>query len=430
MAHAWSCITSVSATTPSLPVAAARLRRRVSDALRPGRVVRDVASRPARRGAPQVRAAGAFTKLIEIPVARGVAKASMVPARRFMDGASAGEDVLSSVLVRVEHADVSVPPDAAPLLPLSGYDVGEVPFVMQAVCYYRETLDVGLPRERAAPDPRALSHPRRTPRPLRPGPAAKGHPSHQRRRPVSRRRGPHALRPAAPGLRRRVPQISRLRTMDRYHARWRSRVHREGDATLGRGFRVGRVCMSHAVSDGQGFVEFLVAWAERAAGRDHPIGDPVFDRSLLPAPPPEMDRDELRTMLAGEGFDATDPTMMLGRAVVAGRVLVPDFLRFPPGNRMMVPVPKANLDAIRAAAGDGVSQNEALSAHVWLQLSRLMGLPEGSPLEHVTVVSGRGVNEGCQTCTSATPPSGYARDACRWASTTTSKTFATPSDLG
>ena len=144
MAHAWSCITSVSATTPSLPVAAARLRRRVSDALRPGRVVRDVASRPARRGAPQVRAAGAFTKLIEIPVARGVAKGLMVPARRFMDGASAGEDVLSSVLVRVEHADVSVPPDAAPLLPLSGYDVGEVPFVMQAVCYYRETLDVGL----------------------------------------------------------------------------------------------------------------------------------------------------------------------------------------------------------------------------------------------------------------------------------------------
>jgi len=33
--------------------------------------------------------------------------------------------------------------DVAPLLPLSGYDVGEVPFVMQAVCYYRETLDVG-----------------------------------------------------------------------------------------------------------------------------------------------------------------------------------------------------------------------------------------------------------------------------------------------
>ena len=26
------------------------------------------------------------------------------------------------------------------------------------------------------------------------------------------------------------------------------------------------VCMSHAVSDGQGFVEFLVAWARRAAG--------------------------------------------------------------------------------------------------------------------------------------------------------------------
>ena len=45
------------------------------------------------------------------------------------------------------------------------------------------------------------------------------------------------------------------------------------------------VCMSHAVSDGQGFIEFLVAWAERANGRDHPMGPPVFDRALLPSPP-------------------------------------------------------------------------------------------------------------------------------------------------
>ena len=41
------------------------------------------------------------------------------------------------------YEEECVPMDVAPLLPLSGYDVGEVPFVMQAVCYYRETLDVG-----------------------------------------------------------------------------------------------------------------------------------------------------------------------------------------------------------------------------------------------------------------------------------------------
>ena len=393
MAHAWSCITSASATTPSVPVAAARLRRRVSDALRPGRVVRDVASRPARRGAPQVRAAGAFTKLIEIPVARGIAKGLMVPARRFMDGASAGEDVLSSVLVRVEHADVSVPPDAAPLLPLSGYDVGEVPFVMQAVCYYRETLDVGVLEsalrqtlarypilagrlDLSDPDPSRkgvrLTNdgvPLRVVADDTPFDQLPQDYADESRRFLDYEPWIDIMLGGAPVFTAKVTQLS------------------GGGSALG-------VCMSHAVSDGQGFIEFLVAWAERAAGRDHPIGDPVFDRSLLPAPPPEMDRDELRTMLAGEGFDATDPTMMLGRAVVAGRVLVPDFLRFPPGNRMMVPVPKVNLDAIRAAAGDGVSQNEALSAHVWLQLSRLMGLPEGSPLEHVTVVSGRGGKRG------------------------------------
>jgi hypothetical protein len=34
-------------------------------------------------------------------------------------------------------------------------------------------------------------------------------------------------------------------------------------------------------------------------------------------------------------------------------VAVPDFLRFPPGNRMMVPVPAANIAAIREAAGTG-----------------------------------------------------------------------------
>ena len=66
----------------------------------------------------------------------------MIPARRFMDGASASEDVLAAISVRASAE--SVPFAHAPLLPLSGYDVGEVPFVMQAVCYYRETLDAGL----------------------------------------------------------------------------------------------------------------------------------------------------------------------------------------------------------------------------------------------------------------------------------------------
>jgi hypothetical protein len=52
------------------------------------------------------------------------------------------------------------------------------------------------------------------------------------------------------------------------------------------------------------------------------------------------------------------------------------------------------VEKIRNAAGEGASQNEALSAHVWLRLSQLMGLPEGAPLEHVTVVSGRGGKRG------------------------------------
>ena len=57
----------------------------------------------------------------------------MIPARRFMDGASASEDVLAAISVRASAE--SVPFAHAPLLHLSGYDVGEVPFVMQAVCY-------------------------------------------------------------------------------------------------------------------------------------------------------------------------------------------------------------------------------------------------------------------------------------------------------
>ena len=94
------------------------------------------------RGPVRVRAAGAFIKLIEIPAARGIAKGLMIPARKFMDGASGEENVLSSIAVRVPNEQPCVPFETAPLLPLSGYDVGEVPFVMQAVCYYERTLDV------------------------------------------------------------------------------------------------------------------------------------------------------------------------------------------------------------------------------------------------------------------------------------------------
>ena len=45
-----------------------------------------------------IRRAGAFTKLIEIPAARAVAKGVMVPARNFMDGANGGELVLDDEL--------------------------------------------------------------------------------------------------------------------------------------------------------------------------------------------------------------------------------------------------------------------------------------------------------------------------------------------
>ena len=60
---------------------------------------------------------------------------------------------------------------------------------------------------------------------------------------------------------------------------------------------------------------------------------------------------------------------------------------------------RAELDAIRAAAGgDGVTANEALSAHAWLQLSQIVGADGGAAigdvLEHVTVVSGRGGKRG------------------------------------
>ena len=121
-----------------------------------------------------MRAAGAFIKLIEIPAARGIAKGLMIPARKFMDGASGEENVLSSIAVRVPNEQPCVPFENAPLLPLSGYDVGEVPFVMQAVCYYRETLDVEASSDALAADAGRVPAARRSPGPRDPDPSRKG----------------------------------------------------------------------------------------------------------------------------------------------------------------------------------------------------------------------------------------------------------------
>ena len=100
--------------------------------------------RAGRRGDACVREAGAFTKLIEIPLgARRRARAAVAPAKKFfLDGERRGESEIANVTVRAPDADVEAY-DSAPMQALSGYDVGEVPFVMQAVCYYEETLDGG-----------------------------------------------------------------------------------------------------------------------------------------------------------------------------------------------------------------------------------------------------------------------------------------------
>ena len=345
-----------------------------------------------------MRAAGAFIKLIEIPAARGIAKGLMIPARRFMDGASAEENVLSSVAVRVPNERPCVPFETAPLLPLSGYDVGEVPFVMQAVCYYEKTLDVEALVRALAQTLDAY--------PLLAGRLDLANPD-------PTMKGVRLTNDGCP-LRCVTSDVTFPDLPDDYADASRRFLDYEpwidimlGGAPVftakvtqleGGGSALG-VCMSHAVSDGQGFIEFLVAWAERAQGRDHPLGPPVFDRALLPSPP-ALGRGAMTEMLEDEGFVGVDPTLMLGRALAAGRVLVPDFLRFPPGNRLMVPVSRENMARIVARAGDGASPNEALSAHVWLELSRLLGpqgggfLQKGAVLEHVTVVTARGGKKG------------------------------------
>jgi hypothetical protein len=154
------------------------------------------------------------------------------------------------------------------------------------------------------------------------------------------------------------------------------------------------VCMSHAVSDGQGFVEFLITWAEIAKGNlnGNPLGDPIFDRSLLPTSEFEK-KEEIERMLEEEQFVGAGSVDTLVNAVKAGRALAPDFLRFPAGNRSMIKISKENIDKIKSAS-NASNENEALSAHAWLQLSKLSGLPTGSDFQHVTVVSARGGSKG------------------------------------
>ena len=73
------------------------------------------------------------------------------------------------------------------------------------------------------------------------------------------------------------------------------------------------VCMSHAVSDGQGFIEFLVTWAKAANNEAHPWGDPVFDRSLVAQPEADMSVEDMRAMLSEEGFDNINSGAMLAK---------------------------------------------------------------------------------------------------------------------
>ena len=342
----------------------------------------------------RIYAAGAFTKLIEIPFTRGIAKAVMVPARRFMDGSNNDEEVLYSTSVRVGDG-IEIANESAKLQPLSGYDVGEVPFVMQAVCYYPETLDVEV-LEQSLRDT-LIKYP------LLCGRLDLSNPDAGKKGVRLTNQG-CPLRVVSSNLEfANLPQdyADESRKFLDYEP-WidimlgGAPVFTAKVAQLKNGGSALGVCMSHAVSDGQGFIEFLVAWSANARGEEHPLGDPVFDRNLLPSPP-ALSKEQMIDMLASEGFESKNPTAMLVKAIVAGRVLVPDFLRFPPGNRLMVPVPKDNLQKIIEAAGSGVSQNEALSAHVWLTLSELLGndfLPLGFELEHVTVVTARGGKKG------------------------------------
>ena len=350
-------------------------------------------STPSRRGDACARDAGAFTKLIEIPVARGIARAAVAPAKKFfLDGKRATERGSENATVRAPDTDRAAY-DAAPMQGLSGYDVGEVPFVMQAVCYYEETLDVGV-----------LERGLRTTLGKYPMLAGRL----DLRTPGWENKG---VKLTNDGVPLRIVRDDDLKFADLpqdYASETRRFLDFSpwidvmlGDAPLftakvtqcaGGGSVLG-VCMSHAVSDGQGFIEFLVTWAKASNGEVHPLGDPVFDRCLVAQPAADMSVEEMRAMLSKEGFDNVPSAPMLGTALLAGRRLVPDFLRFPAGNRMMVSISEDNMRLLREASGAS-NDNEALSAHSWLALADLCQLPKGTPLEHVTVVSGRGGRTG------------------------------------
>ena len=340
-----------------------------------------------------MRDAGAFTKLIEIPIARGVARAAVAPAKKFfLDGKRTSEREFANTTVRAPDTDLAEY-ERAPMQALSGYDVGEVPCVMQAVCYYEETLDVGV-LERGLRATLAKY-------PMLAGRLDLRVPGWQNK----------GVKLTNDGVPLRVIADDDLKFEDLpqdYASETRRFLDFSpwidvmlGDAPLftakvtqcaGGGSVLG-VCMSHAVSDGQGFIEFLVAWSKAANGEAHPWGDPVFDRTLVSQPEPGQSVEDMRAMLSAEGFDNVPSVPMLGGALMAGRTLVPDFLRFPAGNRMMVSVNTDNLRNLREASGAS-NDNEALSAHSWLALADLCELPRGTPLEHVTVVSGRGGRTG------------------------------------
>lgn len=353
-----------------------------------------------RRHPLQIKNAGAFTKLIEIPPARAIARGLMVPARYFVDGERQKENVVLNEMVCVPDVDRDIPISEAELLPLSGYDVGEVPFVMQVVCYYRNPLDAGMMKC-------ALE------KTLEKYPILAGRLDLQT--PGFRNKG---VRLSNVGVPFRVVNESfedgGARTIEDLPSDFASESRRFldfapwielmlGDAPAftvkitnlpNNGGSVLGVCMSHAVSDGQGFVEFLITWTEISKGNlaGNPLGDPIFDRSLLPTSEFET-KEEIERMLEEERFVGAGSVDTLVNAVKAGRALAPDFLRFPAGNRSMIKISKENIDKIKAAS-NASNENEALSAHAWLQLSKLSGLPAGTDFQHVTVVSARGGSKG------------------------------------
>ena len=283
--------------------------------------------------------------------------------------------MLVNEMVRVPNEDQNVPLKVAKLIPLSGYDVGEVPFVMQVVSYYRNPLDCGMMK-------RALE------KALEKYPMLAGRLDLQT--PGFRNKGVRLTNSGVPFRVVNEPfEDGGARTIDDLPQDFASESRRFldfapwidlmlGDAPAftvkitnlpKNGGSVLGVCMSHAVSDGQGFVEFLITWAEIAKGNlnGNPLGDPIFDRSLLPTSEFEK-KEEIERMLEEEQFVGAGSVDTLVNAVKAGRALAPDFLRFPAGNRSMIKISKENIDKIKIAS-NASNENEALSAHAWLQLS-------------------------------------------------------------